>query len=176
MSTASRSICNHRPLILFCRLTPCGSVAGAKLPLTCAWTTGLQSAAVPPSTATACYAATLEVRRSPLGNDEPITKVQLVELQEVAVPLMPRAAFEIRRQRTKATVAVGRRHQRVGRDARSHTRVKIRLGPTPERTITKRSVGSYDPAPAPTFTTDVASPSASRMRPAIRGSGRRVAE
>jgi len=39
---------------------------------------------------------------------------------------------------------------------------------------TSRSCGSYDPAPAPTFTTVRASPSATRMRAAIRGSSRRT--
>jgi len=36
-----------------------------------------------------------------------------------------------------------------------------------------RSAGSYDPVPAHTFTTDRADPSASPIRLAIRGSGRR---
>jgi hypothetical protein len=40
---------------------------------------------------------------------------------------------------------------------------------------TSRSCGSYDPAPAPTFTTVRASPSAARIRAAILGSGRRTA-
>ncbi len=38
---------------------------------------------------------------------------------------------------------------------------------------TARSAGSYDPAPAPTFTTVRASPSARRITAAHRGSGRR---
>src|SRR5262245_21159506 len=42
--------------------------------------------------------------------------------------------------------------------------------------MTYRSSGSYDPVPAPTFTTDRASPSASRMADEIRGSSRRVRE
>jgi hypothetical protein len=41
---------------------------------------------------------------------------------------------------------------------------------------TRRSVGSYEPVPAPTLTTDSASPSALKMKSAIRGSGRREAE
>src|SRR6267378_4202298 len=40
---------------------------------------------------------------------------------------------------------------------------------------TGRSAGSYEPAPAPTFTTLAAAPSASAMAAAIRGSGRRWA-
>src|SRR5262245_53766778 len=40
---------------------------------------------------------------------------------------------------------------------------------------TRRSAGSYDPVPAPTFTTDVAEPRAESMAAAIRGSGRRWA-
>ncbi len=41
--------------------------------------------------------------------------------------------------------------------------------------ITSRSRGSYEPVPAPTFTTDRASPSAATIAAAIRGSSRRVA-
>jgi hypothetical protein len=40
--------------------------------------------------------------------------------------------------------------------------------------VTSRSGGSYEPAPAPTFSTDRASPSAARMRAARRGSSRRT--
>jgi hypothetical protein len=40
--------------------------------------------------------------------------------------------------------------------------------------ITRRSRGSYDPAPAPTFTTVRASPRAAWMSAAMRGSSRRV--
>jgi len=40
--------------------------------------------------------------------------------------------------------------------------------------VTVRSTGSYDPAPAPTLSTVRASPSASRMCAAMRGSGRRI--
>ena len=39
------------------------------------------------------YAEVLKVRCSPFGNDEPIAQVQLVELQEFGVMLMPRATF-----------------------------------------------------------------------------------
>ena len=40
---------------------------------------------------------------------------------------------------------------------------------------TSRSAGSYEPVPAPTFNTDRASPSASRISAASLGSGLRVA-
>jgi hypothetical protein len=40
--------------------------------------------------------------------------------------------------------------------------------------VTSRSEGSQEPVPAPTFSTDCASPSAAQTRAAIRGSVRRV--
>ena len=40
--------------------------------------------------------------------------------------------------------------------------------------VTSRSVGSYGPVPAPTFTTVRASPSAARILAPMRGSSRRT--
>lgn len=40
--------------------------------------------------------------------------------------------------------------------------------------VTIRSAGSYDPVPAPTFTTVLASPRAAEIAAAMRGSGRRA--
>jgi hypothetical protein len=42
--------------------------------------------------------------------------------------------------------------------------------------MTSRSVGSYEPVPAPTLRTDRASPSAASIWAAILGSGNRFAE
>jgi hypothetical protein len=67
---------------------------------TCSWPGSMNemSSATPEKVSSMCpvYSVTevadcyrLEVRRSPLGHDEPVAKVQLVELQEFAVPLMP---------------------------------------------------------------------------------------
>ena len=69
----------------------------------------------------------------------------------------------------------GRRSAVASTAGRSRRERCARIAAEGSTATTGRSSGSYEPAPAPTFTTVRAAPSAAWTRAAIRGSGRRTA-
>ena len=67
----------------------------------------------------------------PLGNDEPIAEIELIELEEVAMLVSSGLAFEVRGKSTEALVTLGRRDQCVRGYRGANSRVQVGSRPSP---------------------------------------------
>lgn len=82
--------------------------------------------------ASASRSATSRLLQRRLSNDEPIAEIKWVKVQEVAIPVFPGPALDIRGQSAKPLIELVGWQPRVGRYSRPYLRIEVGCGPSPE--------------------------------------------